>query len=403
MPRRHLRRNPRRTHVGALAAALAVTVSSVAVSPVAVPVAEAADALVARQGERVFVDNMGGYNLTSCTIGYNDLSQRRSYTAGHCAVHDTVNDTASSRGGSTVYLADESGNQLPTPAGLIYPAAAYYGPANANDWSVIYWFNNVTVGQNTYGGAYVPISEISPGDTLCYHGYASHGRSTAAACGPFVGMIEKTIYFDAPGTPHYGDSGGPLYAPGRGVVGVMSGANALVDEDDNEVVGLERASSLQSGPLYGEARIDAFLREYYARQFQAPAETSASGRPPATLKNVTPTSATRLASSPSSSTRVTPSSAAAPATRVTAQPPTTATAAPSTTSTTSTAATRSAAPVPTGAATPSIVPSEAPVDPAKVEQRRDRRIADALLITLGVVAAAAVLVPAIGYALGLIR
>ena len=370
MPSRHVRR----THVGALAAALAVTVSSVAVSPVAVPVAEAADALVARQGERVFVDNMGGYNLTSCTIGYNDLSHRRSYTAGHCAVHDE----ASSRGGSTVYLADESGNQLPTPAGLIYPAAAYYGPANANDWSVIYWFNNVTVGQNTYGGAYVPISEISPGDTLCYHGYASHGRSTAAACGPFVGMIEKTIYFDAPGTPHYGDSGGPLYAPGRGVVGVMSGANALVDEDDNEVVGLERASSLQSGPLYGEARIDAFLREYYARQFQAPAETRAAVRPSATLKNVTPTSATRLASSPPSSTRATPSSAAAPATR-------------------------SAAPVPTGAATPSIVPSEAPVDPAKVEQRRDRRIADALLITLGVVAAAAVLVPAIGYALGLIR
>ena len=76
-------------------------------------------------------------------------------------------------------------------------------------------------------------------------------------------MIEKTIYFDAPGMPDYGDSGGPVYAPGRGLVGVMSGANALVDERGEEVVGFERASSLQSGALYDDSAIDTFLRSHY--------------------------------------------------------------------------------------------------------------------------------------------
>ena len=397
MPRRLLRRNPGRPRAGALAAAVAIAVSSAAV-PVALPGAGAAEPLVARQGERLFVDNIGGYNLTSCTIGYNDVALHRSYTAGHCAV-----DSAAPRpGGSTVYVADEYGRQLPTPAGLIYPAAAFYGPANANDWSVIYWFNNVTLGQNTYGGAYIPISEISPGETLCYHGFASHGRSREAACGPFVGMIEKTIYFDAPGTPHFGDSGGPVYAPGRGFVGVMSGANALVDEDDTEVVGLERASSLQSGPTYDDARIDAFLREYYARQFPASEATPAppAVEPSLASRGTTPTNAARPTATssatrasapkptPTSKVKPTPTSARPSATRASAPPAT---------------RTRTAAPVPTGAATPSSVPSEAPADPVEVKEQRDRRIADALVITLGVVAAAAVLVPAIGYVLGIIR
>lgn len=394
--RRHLRRNPGRPRAGALAAAVAIAVSSAAV-PVALPGAGAAEPLVARQGERLFVDNIGGYNLTSCTIGYNDVALHRSYTAGHCAV-----DSAAPRpGGSTVYVADEYGRQLPTPAGLIYPAAAFYGPANANDWSVIYWFNNVTLGQNTYGGAYIPISEISPGETLCYHGFASHGRSREAACGPFVGMIEKTIYFDAPGTPHFGDSGGPVYAPGRGFVGVMSGANALVDEDDTEVVGLERASSLQSGPTYDDARIDAFLREYYARQFPASEATPAppAVEPSSASRGTTPTRAARPTAT-SSATRApapkpTPTSKVKP-TPTTRPSATRASAPPATT-------TRTAARVPTGAATPSSVPSEAPADPVEVKEQRNRRIDDALVITLGVVAAAAVLVPAIGYVLGIIR
>lgn len=394
--RRHLRRNPGRPRAGALAAAVAIAVSSAAV-PVALPGAGAAEPLVARQGERLFVDNIGGYNLTSCTIGYNDVALHRSYTAGHCAV-----DSAAPRpGGSTVYVADEYGRQLPTPAGLIYPAAAFYGPANANDWSVIYWFNNVTLGQNTYGGAYIPISEISPGETLCYHGFASHGRSREAACGPFVGMIEKTIYFDAPGTPHFGDSGGPVYAPGRGFVGVMSGANALVDEDDTEVVGLERASSLQSGPTYDDARIDAFLREYYVRQFPASEATPAppAVEPSSASRGTTPTRAARPTAT-SSATRApapkpTPTSKVKP-TPTTRPSATRASAPPATT-------TRTAARVPTGAATPSSVPSEAPADPVEVKEQRNRRIDDALVITLGVVAAAAVLVPAIGYVLGIIR
>ena len=223
------------------------------------------------------------------------------------------------------------------------------------------------------------------------------------------------------------DSGGPVYAPGRGLVGVLSGANALVDEADNEVVSLERASSLQSGPLYDAARIDAFLHAYYNRR-RPPASTStpatsvepvatatqpggkpagSAATPPVEVEveggapPPDPAEATTVESSPD---RLDPSAPSAPsvpavptAPAVSSSPPREGAAA---------TPTSTAAPVPTGAATPANVPSEAPKTPEPSKDRakeHDRRVADALVITLGVVAAAAVLVPAIGYVLGFIR
>ena len=387
----------RRPRVGARVAALAAASALAASGLVGGVEAPAAERLVVKQGARMFVDNLGDDNLTACTIGFNDPAARRSYTAGHCA----DNGDYGWQTGSLVYLADSKGREMSTPAGMIYPAAAYYGASNANDWAVIYWFNGVEVGANPYGGEYVPIQDLEPGETLCYHGYASHGDTTEASCGPFVGMIEKTIYFDAPGMPDYGDSGGPVYAPGRGLVGVMSGANALVDESGEEIVGFERASSLQSGALYDDSRIDTFLRSHLA----------ATTTPPS------PSRKTPAAPSPVRSTVVTPVA------EVTREPSPAVTsvsgntihiAGPTKRSVVIPAATLQA-PIPVGAATPSSVPSEAPVvtpeapaeDEAQssentAEETRDRSVANALLITLGIVAAVAALVPAIGYMMGLI-
>ena len=387
----------RRPRAGARVAALAAASALAASGLVGGVEAPAAERLVVKQGARMFVDNLGDDNLTACTIGYNDPAERRSYTAGHCA----DNGDYGWQTGSLVYLADSKGREMSTPAGMIYPAAAYYGASNANDWAVIYWFNGVEVGANPYGGEYVPIQDLEPGETLCYHGYASHGGTTEASCGPFVGMIEKTIYFDAPGMPDYGDSGGPVYAPGRGLVGVMSGANALVDESGEEIVGFERASSLQSGALYDDSRIDIFLRSHLA----------ATTTPPS------PSRKTPAAPSPVRSTVVTPVA------EVTREPSPAVTsvsgntihiAGPTKRSVVIPAATLQA-PIPVGAATPSSVPSEAPVvtpeapaeDEAQssentAEETRDRSVANALLITLGIVAAVAALVPAIGYMMGLI-
>ena len=387
----------RRPRVGARVAALAAASALAASGLVGGVEAPAAERLVVKQGARMFVGNLHNDTLTACTIGYNDPEQRRSYTAGHCA----DNGDYGWQTGSLVYLADSKGREMSTPAGMIYPAAAYYGASNANDWAVIYWFNGVEVGANPYGGEYVPIQDLEPGETLCYHGYASHGGTTEASCGPFVGMIEKTIYFDAPGMPDYGDSGGPVYAPGRGLVGVMSGANALVDESGEEIVGFERASSLQSGALYDDSRIDTFLRSHLA----------ATTTPPS------PSRKTPAAPSPVRSTVVTPVA------EVTREPSPAVTsvsgntihiAGPTKRSVVIPAATLQA-PIPVGAATPSSVPSEAPVvtpeapagdqEPSgedTAEETRDRSVANALLITLGVVAAVAALVPAIGYMMGLI-
>ncbi|MCG7296569.1 hypothetical protein MHJ86_06820 [Corynebacterium afermentans] len=387
-------RRPRAgARVGALAAASALAASGLVVGAEA----PAAERLVVKQGARMFVGNLGNDTLTACTIGYNDPEQRRSYTAGHCA----DNGDYGWQTGSLVYLADSKGREMSTPAGMIYPAAAYYGASNANDWAVIYWFNGVEVGANPYGGEYVPIQDLEPGETLCYHGYASHGGTTDAACGPFVGMVEKTIYFDAPGMPDYGDSGGPVYAPGRGLVGVMSGANALVDESGEEVVGFERASSLQSGALYDDPRIDAFLRSHLAVTTTPPSPSKKSPAAPSPVRSTVVTPVAEVTREPSPAvTSVSGNTIhiAGPTKRSVVIP----------------AATLQA-PIPVGAATPSSVPSEAPVvtpeapageqEPSSedtAEETRDRSAANALLITLGVVAAVAALVPAIGYMMGLI-
>lgn len=408
----------RRPRVGARVAALAAASALAASGLVGGVEAPAAERLVVKQGARMFVDNLGNDNLTACTIGYNDPKQRRSYTAGHCA----DNGNYGWQTGSLVYLADSKGREMTTPAGMIYPAAAYYGASNANDWAVIYWFNGVEVEANPFGGEYVPIDELEPGETLCYHGYASHGGTNRATCGPFVGMIEKTIYFDAPGMPDYGDSGGPVYAPGRGLVGVMSGANALVDENGDEVVGFERASSLQSGALYDDARIDAFLRSQYAKRYARSAKTTSTSPSKKTSAPAVPTPVRSTVVNPVAEVTREPAPASeAPG----ASPQTPREPAPAVTSVSGNtihisgptkktvvipAATLQPA-IPVGAATPSSVPSEAPVVTSEAQEQssedaaeepRDNNIAKALLITLGVVATVAVLVPAIGYAMGLI-
>ena len=382
----------RRPRAGARIAALAAASALAASGLVVGAEAPAAERLVVKQGARMFVDNLGNDSLTAGTIGFHAPEQRRSYTAGHCA------DRADSawQTGSLVYLADSKGREMSTPAGMIYPAAAYYGASNANDWAVIYWFNGVEVGTNPYGGEYVPIQDLEPGETLCYHGYASHGGTTESTCGPFVGMIEKTIYFDAPGMPDYGDSGGPVYAPGRGLVGVMSGANALVNESGEEVVGFERASSLQSGALYDDSRIDAFLRSHFAAT-TTPPSPSRKAPVPAPVRSTVVTPVAEVTREPSPAvTSVSGNTIhiAGPTKRSVVIP----------------AATLQA-PIPVGAATPSSVPSEAPVVTPEApagdqehgnEKTRDRSAANALLITLGVVATVAALAPAIAYMMGLI-
>ena len=381
----------RRPRAGARVVALAAASALAASGLVVGAEAPAAERLVVKQGARMFVDNLGNDDLTACTIGYNDPEQRRSYTAGHCA----GSADRAGRGwktGSLVYLADSKGREIPSPAGMIYPAAAYYGGSNANDWAVIYWFSGVEIDGNPYGGEYLPIDDLEPGETLCYHGYTSHGGSTDAACGPFVGTIEETIFFDAPSLPGYGDSGGPVYAPGRGFVGVMSGANALVDESGEEVVGFERASSLQSGALYDDSRIDTFLRTHFAAKTTSPSPSRKAWAPavPSPVRSTVVTPVAEVTREPA------PAESFAPGNAIHISGPTK----PSVVI----PAAKLQQPIPVGAATPSSVPSKPPVvtPAAPAGDQEQGNGANALLITLGVVATVAMLVPVIGYVMGLI-
>lgn len=259
---------------------VAAVVATTLAASVVPAVAPASPALNAAQGGRIFVDNLGSNRLTACTLGFNDVEHRRSYTAAHCVVQNEQYFPQ----GALVYLADSAGKQIDEPAGLIFPARAYSPKTSANDWAVIYWFEDVRVGGNPYGGTVIPVEKISSTDTICFRGYSTHGRSDASTCGKFVGTVENTTYFDAPQMPVPGDSGGPVYIPGRGLVGVISGANYVAGEDNHQLIGFQRASSLDSGPVYGEEQVDDFLEYQYSLRY-----STTITNPPGGTITLTPT------------------------------------------------------------------------------------------------------------------
>lgn len=344
--------NLRLKRAGAAAAAALLALAVPAPAP-------AQAALKVEQGGRIFVDNLGTDKLTACTVGYNDQRNRRSYTAAHCTVHN--GDYLPQ--GAVVYVADERGRQRPEPAGLVFPALAYNAKSGANDWAVIYWFDGVDIGRNPFGGAYVPISELTVDDTICYHGYASHGTTEDASCGKFVGTIENTTYFDAPGLPQPGDSGGPVFVPGRGLIGVISGANYFAGDDRQEILGFERSSALYSGPSYSAERVSAFLDEQYARRFP----TTPASKPPVALN---PTA------------EVVPTATAAPTPAPMPEPEA-----------------GSTPTFPAGAATPSWVPKSPPVTTTPAPGPNGVQTAG---IVLGVIAVLAIFVPLFAWVMGLI-
>lgn len=246
-------------------AALLTSSLSLAVVPAALDAAPRAEAqtatLVARQGYSFFTsqsDSSEGH----CTVSYNNPSQRTSFTAAHCG-----------RAGETVYLKDAQGNRV--PAGTFHPSSSYDGQLS-NDWALIRWNADVEIGPNEFSGdRFVPLTELRQGAQICLRGGKSHGMTTNDfVCTKFSGSVNNTFFFEYANTAE-GDSGGTVFVPGVGYVGVFSGETTFYG-DSRPSLTLQRAVVPYDGPRVVD---DAVIATMNARYPVPVEQVVASGAP----------------------------------------------------------------------------------------------------------------------------
>lgn len=188
------------------------------------PTAAASDVQV-EQGSKVHFAGSG-----SCTIGFNDPAQAISYTAGHCG--DDGSRATVTVGGVEV-------------SGAFYPSSAFGASTTGNDWGAIRWDDDVQLGPNAVtGDAVADLASLTPGDELCL---LSAG---VTRCSEFVGRLNNNVYWDEPiGTR--GDSGGPVWSPGKGFVAVYSGPSTVFN-GAGDTATVNRASKPLNGPGVSE-------------------------------------------------------------------------------------------------------------------------------------------------------
>lgn len=194
----------------------------------------------------------------SCTIGYNDPVNRISYTAAHCG-----------KGVSRVFLNDASGKrQQWISAGTIEMAPGYDEATSSNDWAIIRWNDNVTINPNTFDrDGIVPLSQVREGQEVCFHGHTSHGSAGNADCGSLVAKVGNMFFIDTPNGSAKGNSGGPVYLPGGGLVGVLSGSVKVTDKYENSHA-LVIANVPKDGPIVSTDAQAFVLSQKYGSRFR---------------------------------------------------------------------------------------------------------------------------------------
>lgn len=226
------------------ATALAATALLVSPAVTAAPAEAQTYQLVANQGWRI------QSSKGNCTIGHNEPSKGLSYTAAHCG-----------NPGDAIYLTDAAGNVYPEPAGVFIPSQRYDEASYSNDWAAIQWNPGVRVQPNQFGGGYINAESLAAGETVCFHGFTSHSSGSGASCGRFVGVAGSAVLFDAPISSRPGDSGGPVFVPGKGVIGVVSGVHTVSGQFGERK--LDRASMLKDSRVVPKTEIWDAVSAYH--------------------------------------------------------------------------------------------------------------------------------------------
>ncbi|WP_394282297.1 hypothetical protein [Corynebacterium sp.] len=154
------------------------------------------------QGDEIL--GFRGLVWNTCTLGFVDRAARVGYTASHCAFP-----------GEPVF---NSRSQL---IGFVEKSNMLALNGGATDVARIRFVDGVRMGANVHtGDARVPAHTVRPGENLC----AWDRTDARVVCGPVTDVRGKNVNGHLPGVGP-GDSGSPAWIPGRGFVGVVSGAD----------------------------------------------------------------------------------------------------------------------------------------------------------------------------------
>lgn len=160
------------------------------------------------QGGAIFIDGQ------ACTIGHNDRAKGVSYTAAHCG-----------KDGARVRLLERTSatqGNVSAELGTLRRSKGYDNGWN-NDWATIEWDRGVTLGANAVSGDTVlTLGDLKRGDQVCYSGQATHGVKGGKDCGTFFAPASTSFTMRAEVPSQPGDSGGPIFVPGKGLVGIVS-------------------------------------------------------------------------------------------------------------------------------------------------------------------------------------
>lgn len=151
--------------------------------------------IIINQGDEIHSYNVGmGGEYGSCTLGY--IGNNYAITAGHCGmVGSEIKNSQRKRIGYIDYI-DTEQNQ---------------------DIAIIKLDNGVS-GSNIYSGDYITsMAEMSPDDEICVYGKTTRKVLCAEQYGlPRYGAIWSKSEVT------YGDSGGAVWIPGKGLIGIIS-------------------------------------------------------------------------------------------------------------------------------------------------------------------------------------
>lgn len=163
-----------------------------------------------------------------CTIGYVDKARGVAYTAHHCAGPGYNHTRAASviKNGNFNYIGEMvyPHEYLPQ-VGFIDKHKIDTLADTEKDVVAIKLAPGVQAGDNIYSGnTMVPLNKVHDGDAACFYGETTG----TAECGTVVSVVEQDvhrIYLKLPGgrMSKPGDSGGVMYIPGRGAIGIVKG------------------------------------------------------------------------------------------------------------------------------------------------------------------------------------
>lgn len=183
---------------------------STSTTPVAPESLAAISTVRISQGERVVVNGTHG-----CTVGFNVHEERRSYIAAHCG-----------EDGDRVAKLSPDSMTASAQVGTFRRSVFYDPTTQRHDLGWIEWDTSVDMGPNTYSGdGRVESTDLVIGDEVCFFGGKSLSMTPGArVCGPYMGVAGGDVFVDLGNAVILGDSGSPLWVPGKGFLAVVSGS-----------------------------------------------------------------------------------------------------------------------------------------------------------------------------------